>query len=98
MVKALVESWRNRKGTVELLFLYEKQVSVAKMPFNTNKCHSLQDGSRNIKNDYAMCSIEIKSIHSIQDLGATVVSCLKFSRQSNKSVKKANRMIGLIRR
>ncbi len=68
------------------------------MPFNINKCQILQVGARNIKKDYEMCGIKIKSVHSVEDLGITVASNLKFSQQCNKSVKKANRMIGLIKR
>ncbi len=68
------------------------------MPFNINKCQILQVGSRNIKKDYEMCGDKIKSVHSVKDLGVTVASTLKFSQQCNESVKKANRMMGLIKR
>ncbi len=67
------------------------------MPFNINKCQILQVGSRNIK-DYEMCGVKIRSVHSIKDLGLTVAFNLKFSQQCNESVKKANRMMGLIKR
>ncbi len=39
------------------------------MPFNISKCQILHVGSRNIKNAYEICNVEIKSIHSIKDLG-----------------------------
>ncbi len=42
-------------------------------PFNINKCQILQVGSRNVKKDYEMRGFKIKNIHSIRDLGVTVV-------------------------
>ncbi len=67
------------------------------MPFNINKCQILQARSRNIKNDYEIRVVKIKSVHSVTALGVTVTSNLKFSH-SNVSVIKANRMMGLIKR
>ncbi len=49
------------------------------MPFNIGKCQILQVGSRNIKNDYEMRGVRIKSVDSVKDLGVTVTSNLKFS-------------------
>ncbi len=66
------------------------------MPFTINKCQILQVGSRNIKNDCEMRGVRIKSVHSVQDLGVTVTSNLKLSRQCNESVITANRVMGLI--
>ncbi len=54
------------------------------MPFNINKCQILQVRSRNIKKDYEMCAVKIKIVYSVNDLGVTVASNLKFSRQCNK--------------
>ncbi len=68
------------------------------MPFDINKCQILQVGSRNIKNDHEMRGVKIKSVHSVQDLGVTVTSNLKFSQQGNESLKKANRMMAWIKR
>ncbi len=51
----------------------------------------MQVGSRNIKNDYEMCSVKIKSVRSVKDLGVTVTSNLKISLMCNESVWKANR-------
>ncbi len=65
------------------------------MPFNINKCQILQVGSRNIKNDYEMCGVKIKTVHSVKDLGVSVTSNLKFSQQCNESVIKANKRMDL---
>ncbi len=36
------------------------------MPLIKTKCHILQVGSRNVKNDYEMGGVKIKSIHSVK--------------------------------
>ncbi len=64
------------------------------MPFNINKCQILQVGFRNIKKDYEMRGVKIKSVHSVKDLGVKV----RFFLQVMESVIKANRMMGLIKR
>ncbi len=68
------------------------------MPFNINKCQILQVGSRNIKNDYEMRGVKIKRVHSVQDLGVTVTSNLKFFQQGNESLKRANMTMTWIKR
>ncbi len=58
------------------------------MPFNINKCQILQVGSRNIKNDYEMLGVKIKSVHSVKDLGVTVTFNLKFSSSATSPLSK----------
>ncbi len=41
-----------------------------------------------------MWGVNIKSVHSVKDLGVTVASNLKLSQQCDESVKQANRMVG----
>ncbi len=55
-------------------------------------------GDRNIKNDYEMRGVNIKSVVSVKDLGVTVTSNLKSSHQCNESDIKGNMMSGLIKR
>ncbi len=45
-----------------------------------------------------MYGVKIKSVQSVKDFGVTVLSNLKFSHQCNEAVKKANRMLGSIKR
>ncbi len=66
------------------------------MPFNINKCQILQVISRNIKNEYEMCGVNIKSVHSVKDPGVTITTNLMFSQQCNEPVKDTNRMMCLI--
>ncbi len=64
---------------------------------NIHKCQILQVGSRNKKNDYEMRGINIKSVHSVKDLGVTVAYNLKYSQQCNESEKKKKSMMGFIK-
>ncbi len=66
------------------------------MPFHINKCQILLVRSRNVMNNYELQGINIKSVHSVKDLGVTVTSNFKFSQQFNESVKKANRMMSSV--
>ncbi len=68
------------------------------MPFNINNCQILQIGPKNRKMNYIMRGVKIKSIQLVRDLDVTVSSNLKFSRQCNEAVKKANRKLGLLKR
>ena len=68
------------------------------MPFNINKCQILHVGSRNKKFDYDLCDEKLKSAQSVKDLGITVESNLKFSKQCKEAAGKANRMLGFIKR
>ncbi len=65
-----------------------------KMPFDINKCQILQVASIHLKHNYEMCGVKNKSAHTMKDLSVTIASNHKFSQQCNKSVKKANRVIG----
>ncbi len=45
-----------------------------------------------------MCGSKITSVQSVKDLSVTVLSDLKFSQQCNEAVRKADRMLSLIKR
>ena len=68
------------------------------MPFNVNKCQMLQIGSLNKKYCYSMMGQNIKTTPTVKDLGVTISANLKFSQQCNEAAKKANRMLGFIKR
>ncbi len=68
------------------------------MPFNVNKCHILQVGTRNQKFDYKMNGTKIESVECVKDLGITIVCSLKFSQQCKEATGKASRMLGFINR
>ncbi len=68
------------------------------MPFNVNKCHILQVGTRNQKFDYETNGTKIESVQCVKDLGATIASSLKVSQQCKDVASKANRMLRFINR
>ncbi len=49
------------------------------MPFNVNKCHILQVGTRNIKTEYEMNGTKLKSVQSVKHLGVSVAASLRSS-------------------
>ncbi len=68
------------------------------MPFNVKKCHIIQVGTRNVKYDYEMSGEKLESVLYVRDLGVTIMSTLKFSRQYEEAAGKTNRMLGFIKR
>ncbi len=64
------------------------------MPFNANKCHVLQIGTRNQKFDYEMDCTKIESVQYVNDLGVTIAFSLKFFQECKEATGKANRMLG----
>ncbi len=68
------------------------------MPFNVNKCHIVQIGIRNKKNEYEMNGTKLESVQCVKDLGGSVASSLKFFQRCKDAAGKANRMLGFIKR
>ena len=68
------------------------------MPFNVNKCQILHIGNSNKRYDYEMRGQKINTSNSVKDLGITITRDLKSSQQCNEAAKKANRMLGFIKR
>ncbi len=66
------------------------------MPFNVNKFHILQVGTRNKKYEHEMGGVKLESIQCVKDLGVTITSNLKFSQHWKEAMCKANRMLGFI--
>ncbi len=67
------------------------------MPFNVNKCHILQVGTRK-KIEYEFNGTKLESVQCVKDLGVSVASSLKFPQQCKDAAGKANRMLGFIKR
>ncbi len=66
------------------------------MPFNVNKCHIPQVGTRNKKYENEMGGVKLESVKWVKDLGVMITSNLKFSQHCKEVACKANRMFGLI--
>ncbi len=68
------------------------------IPFNVNKCHILLVDTRNQILDYDMNGTKLESAQWVKDLGITITSNLKFSKQCTGAAGKGNRMVGFINR
>lgn len=68
------------------------------MKFNVDKCSVLHFGYNNPRYGYVMESRCLQSKEEEKDLGVYVNTTMKFSKQCAELVKKANRVIGIIRR
>ena len=68
------------------------------MNFNVNKCSILHFGYNNPRHQYLMGGKQLESKEEEKDLGIYVSTTMKFSKHCAVSVKKANRVIGLIKR
>ena len=66
--------------------------------FNFTKCKCLHIGYNNPNYDYFMGDVRIESIDIEKDLGVHIHKSLKVKEQVNYVVKKANRILGTIRR
>ena len=68
------------------------------MPFNTTKCKVMHIGHRNPKAEYALQGSLLEETDLEKDLGVLISSDLKFSKQCIEAEKKAQRMLGYIKR
>ncbi len=50
------------------------------------------------KNGYEMSGVKLDSVQRVKDLGVSIVSNLKFSRECKNAAGKVNRMLGFINR
>ncbi len=70
--------------------------------FNEQKCKSLYLGKNNAKNTYKMGSIQnpvlLEETLAEKDLGITIDNELSFTNHIMQTVKKANQLVGMIRR
>ena len=66
--------------------------------FNTDKCKIMQLGRENFNKQYTLCNSTLKMSDKETDLGIIVSDNLKFSAQTNESVRKANFALGQIKR
>ncbi len=66
------------------------------LPFNVNKSHILQVGRINQKFVDEMNGTKFKSVQCVKELGVTVASSLKFSKQCKDGAGKADRMLYFI--
>ncbi len=68
------------------------------MKFNVGKCSVMHFGYNNPKHRYRMDGKELKESNEGKDLGVHVNTSMKFNRQCAESAKKANEVMGMVKR
>ena len=68
------------------------------MPFNNTKCKVMHIGFRNPRSDYSLQGTVLESTETEKDLGVVISSDLKFSKQCIEAEKKAQKILGYIKR
>ena len=68
------------------------------MPFNNSKCKVMHVGYRNPRSQYSLQGTVLESTETEKDLGVVISSDLKFSKQCIEAEKKAQRLLGYVKR
>ena len=68
------------------------------MPFNLDKCKIMHIGHKNKNEIYELLGKEIESVQQEKDLGVVITNDLKSSNQCIEAVKKAQKLLGYIKR
>ena len=68
------------------------------MPFNVEKCSVLHAGFRNTEAHYTLLGAPIAPVEVQKDLGVLITRDLKFSTQCLEAEKRANKILGYIKR
>ena len=68
------------------------------MPFNLDKCKIMHIGHKNKNEKYELPGKEIESVQQEKDLGVVITNDLKSSNQCIEAVKKAQKLLGYIKR
>ena len=66
------------------------------MNFNIDKCARMHVGHNNIQHNYTMANQQLITTEEQRDLGITITRDLKWQKQTEKSCKTANRVLGFI--
>ena len=87
----------NRKLQDDLDRIYEWSTRW-QLLFNINKCKSLHIGRKNKRYWYEMDGTKLKQVTEEKDLGILIDDELKFHKQSASATKKANAILGLLKK
>ena len=68
------------------------------MPFNGGECKVMHIEDRNTQSNYSILDNDVESIDQEEDLSVIINKDLKFTKQSIKVKKKAQKLIGYIKR
>ena len=86
---------REFQSDLDKLYYWSKQW---KMEFNLEKCVCMHVGYKNKNFNYHIGETVLKSVESEKDLGIIIDKNFKFTEQCANAVKKANQMLGIIKR
>ena len=89
---------KERDVLIKDLNILEEWCVTNDMSFNENKCSVLHCGSKNIGFDYILNERKLKKATSEKNLGAIINKDMKFKDNITTQIKKANRVLGMIRR
>ena len=68
------------------------------MSFNIDKCSMMHILHNNVQNNYNMSNLQLPTTDQQRDLGIIITKDLKWQKQTEKSCKTANRVLGFIAR
>ena len=68
------------------------------MLFNLDKCKIMYLGFNNPNADYFVNNVQLQRVNEERDLGEIMSTDLKWKKQCIAAVKKANRVLGIIKR
>ena len=68
------------------------------MPFNADKCEVMHIGNNNAEYVYKLNDVEITATEAEKDLGVWTSNDLKSGLHCSNAAKKANQVLGLIKR
>ena len=90
---------RNPDDIMELQEDINKLVEWAnkwQMSFNVDKCSVMHIGYKNMQSNYNMSNQQLPTTDQQRDLGIIITKYLKWQKQTEKSCKTANRVLGFI--
>jgi len=67
------------------------------MLFNVKKCKVMHIGYNNVQAEYVMNDVKLECVSDEKDLGLTVSDDPKIGKQCGEAVKKANRILRMIK-
>ena len=94
----VVESEEDRRRFQSMLDSLSDWSSVWQMAFNTDKCHVLHTGKKNLEFEYAWGQGHLSKADEEKDVGVIVSKTLKPSLQCSKAASKANQVLGQMAR
>ena len=97
-IYGLADTQQNRDNIQKDIKAVEMWTKKWKLPLNIKKCKILHLGSKNQKEKYVLEGNVIQETEQEKDLGLTIDKDMKFHSQCTMAIKKANRMLGVIKK